>query len=125
MNERRREEIWEALSDLFVDNEIDYQEIADRVRGVDLNSLERILFEEVAPYCAPNLSVPAPPVWSGFDKAALLKGIRSIIENNNLHLFSRLKHRVHVAYLRRGFDGDWRELKRAITEREFPNGEAQ
>ncbi|MDW5416453.1 hypothetical protein R6242_07685 [Iodobacter sp. CM08] len=99
MNEPSREEIWEALSDLFVDNEIDYQEIAGKVRGVDLNPLERILFEEVAPYCAPNLSVPAPSVWSGFDKAELLKGVRLIIENNSQHLFSRLKHQIYIALI--------------------------
>jgi len=114
MNEHRREEIWEALSDLFVDNEIDYQEIADKVRGVDLNSLERILFEEVAPYCAPNLSVPAPPVWSGFQRENLQEGILAIIKENQTSEWKRFKHQVYVAYLRWKYQELWRELRRHV-----------
>ncbi|XZG68813.1 DUF7079 family protein [Chitinibacteraceae bacterium HSL-7] len=116
MHEYRREEVWVALSDLFVDNEVNYQDIANKIRGIELDVLEQVLFEEVAPYCAPNLSVAAPPIWTGFERVSLLQGIRSTIDTSDATLWGRFKRRIHITYLRRTFGDDWQELKRLICE---------
>lgn len=57
-----------ALSDIFVDNEIDFKYIASVAKEFPVDTVEEILFEWVAPVCYTNLLTPAPSVWCGFDK---------------------------------------------------------
>ncbi|WP_258912692.1 DUF7079 family protein [Pectobacterium odoriferum] len=57
-----------ALSDIFVDNEVDFKYISSIAKKFPVTIVEEILFEWVAPVCYTNLLTPAPSVWSGFDK---------------------------------------------------------
>lgn len=43
------EDLWFSLSDLFVDNEIDYKFIADQISDYDVEPIEFHLFYNVAP----------------------------------------------------------------------------
>lgn len=113
--DRRREDLWEALSDLFIDNEVDYAAIARQVAGEPLPELERILFEEVAPYCGPNLLTPVPPVWSGFSRESLVAGIRARLQRIRVSRFAALRHRCLVRYLRWQFAAEWRQLRDALA----------
>ena len=54
------EELWCALSDIFVDNETPYQEMAKRISHHDLDVIEFHLFYNVAPVCASNLYASPP-----------------------------------------------------------------
>jgi hypothetical protein len=114
VNEKQKLDVWEALSDVFVDNEINFPWIAERVSGVNLSELEHIFFEEVAAYCAVNLAAPIPPVWEGFSRDDLKREIELIQTKNEASQFSRLKHRAYVTYLRWKFKDDWEELKRNL-----------
>jgi hypothetical protein len=66
-----RRPVWDALSDLFLDTELqasDHERIA-RVLAASpysLDEIERILFYEVYPVCIPNLWCIAGE-WAGFD----------------------------------------------------------
>lgn len=71
---QRRRPVWEALSDLFLDTEI--QSFLGHIARVLAESgytdeeLHGILFNEVYPACIPNLHHPAG-VWSGFHLESL------------------------------------------------------
>lgn len=123
LSDERREEVWGALSEVFVDNEIDFALIASQVADVDLFELEQIFFNEVAPHCGPNLMSAIPPVWSGFDCNELASGIRTMQARNRSSLLARLRHKGFVAYCRRYFRHEWEALAAALTKRShYPHG---
>ena len=74
LSDTHREDIWEALSDAFIDNEVHYEFIARRVAGIPRDQRKQILYTEVAPQCGPNLLTVIPPIWSGFDRRDLAEG---------------------------------------------------
>jgi hypothetical protein len=110
LGDERREDVWEALSEAFVDNEVDYAFIAGRVAGVDPARLEEIFFTEVAPYCGPNLMTPIPPVWAGFSRKPLIEGIREIPERIRRSPIAWLSHKGFVIFCRWHFRKDWRAI---------------
>lgn len=64
---------WCALSELFLDTELDDASIDAMVRelratGFGIDDLERIYEEEVAPACWHNLTVIPGGVWTGFQE---------------------------------------------------------
>jgi hypothetical protein len=110
LTEARREEIWYALSDAFVDCEEEYDFIVRRVADVDVAQLEGIFFNEVAPYCGPNLLTPIPPIWQGFDRDALVAGIREMLTRAQGSWFDGIRHKWFVAFCRRYFRNTWKSL---------------
>lgn len=111
----QREAVWEALSDLFVDSPIDYAELASRLAGIPLDLLEGILFDEVAPYCAPNLLAPAPPVWSGFAREPLVLGIRDLLLRRRRSRCIALAGWLGGRIWRRLHARDWQELRQYLA----------
>ena len=64
----RRWQVWEALSELFLDTEVDVPSVIARLQasGYDRAEIERIMIREVAPVLGGNaLSVAG--VWTAFD----------------------------------------------------------
>jgi hypothetical protein len=103
ISEEHRKEIWEALSDAFIDRELDetdYRYIARTVGNIDFDQLEEIFFNEVAPVCGPNLMTTIPPIWSGFKPDILANDIREIQIRLQNSLFARIKHELKVAFYR-------------------------
>jgi hypothetical protein len=73
-----RQPIWEAMSELFLDNDdlpFGYVAQVCAESAFSLDELETILFLEVAPVVSPNLS-PVGFVWEGFDKDWLRERIQ-------------------------------------------------
>ncbi|MBE1273743.1 DUF7079 family protein [Enterovibrio baiacu] len=104
-----------ALSDLFIDNEVDYAHIAAVARDFPLAEVEIALFRFVAPVCYQNLSSPVPPVWAMFDREELLSDIASLKRRQvNAGWWRRTKARWLEAYLRRRFADEWETLKSVI-----------
>ena len=71
----RRLPVWHALSELFLDTELqrqDYEAIAERLRasGYSTQQLHRILQDEVAPAFAPNLASVAGE-WAGWSETTV------------------------------------------------------
>jgi len=80
----RREEIWHALSELFVDTEhstAELEALGRRLRtlGSDTTTLETILREEVAPVAGSWMRWPTVGPWPGFDREHLAAKIRAHI----------------------------------------------
>jgi hypothetical protein len=116
LTDARREKIWEELSELFVDTETRYEWILPEVADVDPGLLKEILFNEVAPYCAPNFMTPVPPIWTGFDTEPLISGIREILENSRKSWFAKLRYKVVVLFYRLWFHNIWKEFSAKLAE---------
>ncbi|MEZ9524690.1 DUF7079 family protein [Enterovibrio norvegicus] len=104
-----------ALSDLFIDNEVEYAYIAAVAREFPLAEVEIALFRFVAPVCFQNLSTPVPPVWAMFDREELLSDIERLKRRQATAGWWRTtKARWLEAYLRRRFCDEWETLKSVI-----------
>ncbi|KHK61197.1 DUF7079 family protein [Pseudomonas frederiksbergensis] len=108
-------ELWLALSYLFVDNEVDYVQIAAVAKSYSMVDVEDALFKMVAPVCIFNFFVSVPPIWFCFDREQLFSDIDSLIEKRAKQgplgkCFTAVGERV-LRFL--GSD-DWAELKAEI-----------
>lgn len=105
-----------ALSDLFIDNDVEYAHIAAVARAFPLAEVEIALFRFVAPVCYQNLSSPVPPVWAMFDREQLLAGIERLKRRQaTAGRWRTTKARWLEAYLRRRFSDEWETLKSVIN----------
>ncbi|WP_423836257.1 DUF7079 family protein [Stutzerimonas stutzeri] len=64
------------MSDVFVDNSVDYVSIARHLNGYGRSTIETAFFLDVAPACFSNLQAAIPSAWTAPDSAGLL--IRSL-----------------------------------------------
>lgn len=106
----RRDErirLWSALSDAFVDNEVDYAAIARQLVGFDRSAVKTAFFEEVAPVCYSNLQAPIPPIWTAFDSTWLAETIDSTQEARRTSAFRRLRDQAFVIYLHYRLKEEW------------------
>lgn len=111
-NQLTEDDLIEALSGLFIDNEIDYESIASVARAFPLEKVEHTLFSVVAPICHTNLSTPAPEVWLAFDREQLLESIKTLkAKRERAGFLSKIKHTVLDKYLRKQFSHEWSQLK--------------
>lgn len=106
--------LWSALSDVFVDNAVDYAAIARQLIGFDRATVEAAFFEDVAPVCYSNLQAPIPPIWTAFDSTWLTETIHGTQEARRTSAFCRLRDRALVAYLRYSFKDEWQSIQRAL-----------
>lgn len=78
-----RQDCWIAMSDVFVDNEIDYRDVALSLTRIcpnmSLPLLRDAFFEEVTPALASNGMTPAPEVWTGFDSDKVVEKINEML----------------------------------------------
>lgn len=111
LSEERRVDVWEGLSEAFVDNVVDYAALRRGVAGVPLDELKGIFFTEVAPHCGANLLAPAPPIWIGFDRDRLAIRIRTMLARARRSVWGRLRHRMAVVFCRWIFTPLWREVE--------------
>jgi hypothetical protein len=79
-NQLDQRQLWAALSDLFVDANVDYKHIAGVAKNYSVEEVEFALFERVAPVCVSNMLAPVPPVCWCFDKEQLVADIESLIK---------------------------------------------
>lgn len=115
----KKEKIWVALSDLFIDNEISYEFIARRIyQHANLDEIYFNLFEFVAPICYANFLSIISPVWDGFDEEWLFEEIEKLQTKLEKSGFARFKHKFAVVYYKKRFDADWQKLKAEIIKKQ-------
>ena len=102
----------QALSDAFVDNDVDYANIAKRVRSFEPEVLEQIFFSEVAPVCHSNLETPVPPIWTAFDGQWLDMEIDKMLKGREQSYVLRQKDRLFVTYLKWRYSDLWQLITR-------------
>lgn len=103
----RRKPLWLALSDLFLDTELqdtDLSFIALKMKasGYSLDEITDILMTEVFPACIPNLYSVAG-VWDGFEEESLIDAILKSKPPNQLQ---RWFHRRKFWMIR----DDWEKI---------------
>ncbi|WP_367103992.1 hypothetical protein [uncultured Psychrobacter sp.] len=105
-----KEVVWMALSDLFVDHDIDHEHIANQVVHLTISEVEHILFYELAPVCMSNLLMPAPTVCERFSEGYVLSSVAQHLEKMQSNGFYRrkvlLKIKLYKIFLKR----DWLKL---------------
>lgn len=111
-------DLCEALSDLFVDNEVDYAHVAGVARAFPVAHVEKALFEWVAPVCYTNTLSPVPPIWTGFERDSLWAEIQGLLAREARAGFARkLSIAIRQFYLRRQFADEWRKLSALLAEK--------
>ncbi|MDQ1885558.1 hypothetical protein RA180_16350 [Aeromonas salmonicida] len=111
-------DLCEALSDLFVDNEVDFEYIARVSRAFPIPHVEKALFEWVAPVCHTNTLTPVPPIWTGFERDSLWTEIQSLLAEEAKAGFARkLSITLRQFYLRRKFADEWCRLLALLAEK--------
>lgn len=115
---RERHNCWLVMSDLFVDNEVDYKAVADALvrdcPNMSRAELRRTLFEEVAPVLGTNGLTPAPSVWTGFDGDAVIRDVAERLTQQHLSVWRRMTGGLWSIMCRRIFASDWKDLERAL-----------
>ncbi|HDZ8896380.1 TPA: hypothetical protein RUX41_002734 [Aeromonas dhakensis] len=110
------QDLCEALSDIFIDNEVDYAHIASIARHFPLVHVEWVLFEWVAPICCTNGCSPVPPVWSGFQSELLWHDIQALLaKQKNAGLVMRFLFHLRGRCLRRVYADEWRTLSALLA----------
>jgi hypothetical protein len=111
-------DLCEALSDLFVDNEVDFEYIARVAQAFPITHVEKALFEWVAPVCYTNTLTPVPPIWAGFERDSLWTEIQGLLAREAKVGFARkLSIVLRQFYLRRQFADEWRRLSALLAEK--------
>lgn len=113
----RRRPVWLAISDLWLDTELQDSDFAHMARvlhesGYDLPRLQGIMEDEVAPVVFRNLLCVAG-VWDGFDEDWLFERIETRLRRQTWlgHHLSRLRRRGMTALVR----DDWAEVLRRLS----------
>lgn len=109
------EDLWFYLSDLFVDNEVDYKFIADQISEYDVETIEFHLFYNVAPVCSINLEQTIPIIWAGFGKEELIKDIKACgISSRNQITWKR---KLAAILYKFKYRKDWELLKSLLNNK--------
>jgi len=116
MTKQQRADIRWALSDAFVDNEVDYAYIAERIKSYDLKIVEDILYSEVAPVCFGNLETPVPPIWTGFKDEWLLDEIEKELRARQRSKMRRTFDKLKTLWLRYSYRYIWKEILKNINK---------
>lgn len=96
--------LWAALSDVFLDNVVDYASVASNLIGYDRSAIATAFFVDVA------------PIWTAFDSAWLAKTIDRIREARRSSSLRRLRDRAFIAYLRYRLKPEWQRIEMALDQ---------
>lgn len=72
-------QLWVALSQVFVDTEIDFPALIEVAKHFTVEEVKFAFFERVAPVCIGNMLTAAPPVWWSFEENELVGNIERLI----------------------------------------------
>jgi hypothetical protein len=112
MTKQQRADIRWALSDAFVDNEVDYAAIARQTEDFDKNEIKRILFEEVASVCHSNLESTLPTLWICFNREELESDIEKMLSTKSENWVQRKTNDILVKWLKYKYKYIWQEIEK-------------
>jgi hypothetical protein len=110
--EKERLGVHWALSDAFVDNEVNYAFIARETEDYDPQEIKRILYEEVAPVCHTNLETVIPMIWSAFNSEQLKADIAETLRARENSRFRRQIDNLLIRWLTFRYKYIWKEISR-------------
>jgi len=107
------EEIWIWLSEIFCLTE-HYNYIAMNLLGVNIDKLEKIYFEEVAPVCYEFFQpYPVDPDLTKFDETWLVESIKKRLAARKSSFLRRIAGDLYIKYLKKACASDWQAFKKA------------
>ncbi len=109
-----QKEVWMALSDLFIDNEINYESIAERVAHLSIAESQYVLFYEVAPVCMSNLLVLRPENCKGFTEDDVLPKVQQHLKKMKTNSLYRQKVRLKAKFYKMFLKQDWLKIMEEI-----------
>jgi hypothetical protein len=112
MTKQQRADIRWALSDAFVDNQVDYAAIARQTEDFDKDEIKRILFEEVAPVCHSNLESTLPTLWICFNREELESDIEKMLSTKSENWIQRKTNDILVKWLKYKYKYIWQEIEK-------------
>ena len=112
MTKKERADVRWALSDAFVDNEVDYAAIAKQTIEFDKHEIKRILFEEVAPICHSNLESTLPTIWLCFNREELEEDIEKMLIAQKGSWLKRKTNSLLVKWLKQKYKYIWTEIEK-------------
>lgn len=112
MTDEERSYVYWALSDAFVDTEVDYEAIARQTEDYDPEEVKRILYHEVAPVCHTNLETVIPMIWSAFNFENLNTNIKNTLQARKNSYFRRQKDKLLIRWLEFRYNYIWREISK-------------
>ncbi|MEQ4626090.1 MULTISPECIES: DUF7079 family protein [Providencia] len=98
-----------ALSDIFVDNRVNFEYIASVAKHFPVEYVHLMLCRYVAPSCYCNLLSPVPSVWTAFDADKLWENI-DILRNKEQSVFGKFKRDICTLYFKNRLKQEWQEL---------------
>jgi hypothetical protein len=116
MTKQQRADIRWALSDAFIDNDVDYTAIARRTREFDRNEIKRILFEEVAPICHSNLESTLPTTWLCFNREELEDDIEKMLGTKKSTWLKSKTNDLLVMWLKNRYRYIWIKLEKQYQD---------
>ena len=111
-----QQDVWMALSDLFVDNEINYEYIAMRVAHLTIQQVERILYYEVAPVCMSNLLVRSPSICKGFSEGYIIPAVSEHLQKITRDKIYTYKVRLKIKLYKVLLKQEWIKLATEIQQ---------
>lgn len=108
------DKLYIALSELFIDNEVNYNYIASIAKSFPIEHVEYALFYYVGPVCYQNLLSPVPPIWTFFDEETLIADINHIKKNEN-RMINKIKMNILAKRLRLEYKSEWEIIKNLIS----------
>lgn len=102
-------ELCAALSDIFVDNWVNFEYIASVAKHFPVEYVHLMLCRYVAPSCYCNLLSPVPSVWTAFDADKLWEDI-DILRNKEQSVFGKFKRDICTLYFKNRLKQEWQEL---------------
>jgi hypothetical protein len=121
---KRRRPVWEAISDLWRDTELQDYEIEHIAKVLaesryTQDELHEIYAFEVAPVVWRNLMTAVPPVWAGFDNEWLREEILKVIERQGQNIMYRCHVRNPIGVWMRTYlvKEDWLKVLRAYQSK--------
>lgn len=120
MTDEERSYVYWALSDAFVDTEVDYEAIAREIEDYDPKEIKRILYQEVAPVCYTNLEAVIPVIWSAFNLENLEADIKKSIKARENGYFRRQKDKLLIHWLEFRYKYIWTEIAKHLQKKPHP-----
>lgn len=102
-----------ALSDIFVDNWVNFEYIASVAKHFPVEYVHLMLCRYVAPSCYCNLLSPVLSVWTAFDADKLWENI-DILRNKEQSVFGKFKRDICTLYFKNRLKQEWQELMRFL-----------
>ncbi|WP_248804341.1 hypothetical protein [Pseudomonas sp. MWU13-2100] len=110
ISKQERADIRWALSDAFVDNEVDYAAIVKQVKKFDMNKIKNILYSEVAPICHSNLESILPTIWLCFNREELESDIEKMLDARKKSFLRRQLDTLLIKWLQHRYKYIWLEI---------------